>query len=441
MSNLRSVRTALVAVAVVMLALAVPTIAGADFKEAQKRWKDGLKKRDTGEVTAAAAELGASGDKKAVALLLGGIVHPDEEIYDAVVDALAEIARNGGDAAAELAKKATRGKGHEQVAIVDALSRAPDAPDAVKMLAELLEDKDQSVRVAAIRAFGKIQRKDGVDPLIAHLKRKEDKGGQEVDETRRALTAITGAEFSTGTDWENFWEPRKEEFDPKEKVEMRGETVERGPKFFGSEVLSKRVVLVLDVSNSMRVIDARPAGGGEGGSTLPPAGGAGGMPGGGAPRDPGVTWPPDPNSRFARARDETIQFIAALEKDVAFNVIVFSDEVKYWQATNLIPANKKAKVTAIEWVKGIQWGPATRTDLAVEKAFEIKGADTFYILSDGNPEKPGNVPIPTDEIMEKVSTLNRFRKVAVHTMGFPGQHRAFLEKLAKENGGTYKDIR
>ena len=419
-----------------------PALADDDaFREAQKEWKDALKSNDVHRVVAAAEVLGSTGDKKAVSLLLEAATRIDQErIFEATVSALAELARGESDEAAEeVRKKARRASDPRQrIACVEALSQV-DAASSAEVLGELLDDRVQSVRVAAIDALGRMERKEGVGPLIALLEKREKKGGQEIESARRALEKITGARFSTAADWRNFWDPRKETFDPRTgKVAERGETVERGPTFFGSEVLSKRVLLVLDISNSMRVIESGAPIGGEGTQ-------GGGAPGGGAPagpgRDPGVSWPPDPGSRFIRARNEMIRFVKTLKKDVAFGVIAFGEQVVAFNNGQLMKATPKAKALVVKWVEGIQWGAATRTDLALEKAFEAKGADTVYLLSDGNPEKPGNEPISQDGILEQVRKANRFRRLTLHTMGFPGPHRAFLEKLAQENRGTYKDIR
>jgi hypothetical protein len=46
-----------------------------------------------------------------------------------------------------------------------------------------------------------------------------------------------------------------------------------------------------------------------------------------------------------------------------------------------------------------------------------------------------------EEILEFFRGNNKFKKVRVFTLGFKGAHKEFMIKLARENNGTYKDIK
>jgi hypothetical protein len=202
-------------------------------------------------------------------------------------------------------------------------------------------------------------------------------------------------------------------------------------------VLSQRFVLVLDISNSMRVIDLA-----DGETSTNKDGNA-------VPyRDPGTSWPPDPASRFMRARNEFVEFIKQLDGRVNFTIVVFGAErdCRTWNP-QLQRANAGNKDKAIQFVTGLRWSGATRTDLALEQAFAVQGADTIYLFSDGIPERESGgktTPIPQDEVITKAKTLNRARKMRLNVFGFAtvsAGTKAFLRQLAEENDGEYQDIR
>lgn len=97
-------------------------------------------------------------------------------------------------------------------------------------------------------------------------------------------------------------------------------------------------------------------------------------------------------------------------------------------------------------MKSLKWSAATRTDLAMEQAFTVDGADSIYLFSDGIPERRDRgkaQDIPQDEILSKVRALNRTRKLRVNCYGIAGSKtmRDFLRRLAEENDGEYQDIR
>ena len=93
----------------------------------------------------------------------------------------------------------------------------------------------------------------------------------------------------------------------------------------------------------------------------------------------------------------------------------------------------------------------TKTDKALEKAFEVKGANTFYLLSDGSPTYDDGKVLPDkaktpegpslQKILEMVRDKNKFRRVKIFTLGFVGANRRFMQDLADQNYGKYRDIK
>lgn len=394
-----------------------------------------------GMVAAAEAMRDAGPSKKDVAVLLrvgSAIQHRD--VYVACRDALAAAPAAARE---EVVKSLTKGKAAAlRVLCADALGGAGDDA-AAAALADALDDKETPVRLAAIRALARLERKACVEPLFSRFAKVDPKGGgAECEELFLALQKLTGHAFEALEDWRKWWSTVPADFDPRTRPRTGGEegttrTREGQGKIFESVVASQAFVLILDISSSMRVIDMPP------GQTHTDANGRTAN-----YKDPGMGWPPNEESRFRRAQNEFVQFIEGLTPRTKFSLVVFGakEHVKTWK-DQLTPATEPNKKQAIEWVRGLQWSPATETDLALERAFSIPGADTFYLFSDGIPERQqggANVDIPQDEVITKAQTLNLTRKARLHCYGFAtasAQTKDFLRRLAAANDGDYKDIR
>jgi hypothetical protein len=361
------------------------------------------------------------------ALVKYGVAVEDGNFYDACVSALSKAKDEGRKTLAEMLKKGKDAP--SRVLCADALAKAGDDEATDLLGKQLLEDKDRPVEVSCARGLALTKKKAAIEPLIKFIEKYEKKGNPEaVEEGKAALTRITGSKFDTAQDWRGWWDNNKDKFDPNAPPpSMEGKTVARGSKLFGTEVRSAAVIVCLDVSSSMRVIDL-PDGQTEDGKNW---------------RDPGYRGKKEhPDSRMAHARKALTEFVQGLSMGTQFDLIAFADDALSWQKdAKLVAATNENKQAAIEWIDKMEMGPATRTDLCLEKIFEHQNIDSAYILSDGIPEKASK-PIPVEEILEKAKDLNRTRKIAIHTMGFPGTaHKDFLAKLASDNSGTYKDIR
>jgi hypothetical protein len=404
----------------------------------EKELEKAAKKNDVEGIVAACEALRAAPSEKGVKALIkfgAGIANID--VYLACRDALA--AAKDGKAQEELLEAAGKGKSEQRVLCLDALGYQSD-PKALAALTEALAAKEQPVRTTAIRGLVRTKKKEAVNPLLDRLAKFDlESSDAEVDELARGLRALTGQAFETLEDWRKWWSTVEADFDPtKVGAAPEGGTKQREPptgNIFGSEVRSKKFVLCLDISSSMRVIDLEP------GKKWKDKDGKDHD-----YEDPGTGWPPKETSRFARARSEFVSFVNQLDGRTRFTIVVFGDECKVWQE-QLVPANDGNKKSAVDFVQKLQWGPATRTDLALEKCFAVAEADTIYMFSDGIPEKYTNgksEDIPQADVLKLAQTLNRVRKARLNTFGFATvspQTREFLRKLASENEGEYKDIR
>lgn len=435
-----------VATGLLVLVLSAGLAAGKDDEDAEKEFLKALKGKggpDVHKLVEAAEAMADKPTKEGVKTLIKfGAAIESIDVYLACRNALA--AATDGKPREELIKGLLSSKKPEQrVLCADALSGASDA-GAVNALVQALDDDDKSVRITAIKGLLRIERKEAIEPLFKRLNKVGFKSADaEAEALFGALHNLTGQAFETLEDWGKWWETVKGDFDPKARArspenEAVTRTVEGEGKIFDSVVRSQNFVLCLDISSSMRVIDLpsgeswKDAKGKEHDYKDP---------------DPSGAKPPHPDSRFAKSLEAFVKFIEALNGQAKFTIVVFGDakDTRLWKPKTVqaTPGNKKE---AIEFVKALKWSYATRTDLALEKAFEVPDIDSIYLYSDGIPEKRqggGAVDVPQDEILEKARTLNRTRKVKIHCYGMASAKalRDFLAKLASENEGEFKDIR
>jgi hypothetical protein len=430
----RALTSALVLVGLFSLVGMAPPPPGAD---PEKDLKKAAKASDTpGMVAAIEAMRPATKDQVKLMLDVGGTLG-NPEVYVKCKDSLATAT---GDAREELCKQLEHAHRIEaRVLCADALGSAQD-DDAARALATALDDEVLPVRVTAIRSLARLQRHACVDALVARLQAVDvSQGGSEVEELFRALLQLTGQALEAPADWKAWWSTQPAEYDPKTRNrpaggDSAGTRTRDAGKIFETAVVSRAFVLILDISSSMRVIDMPP-----GEQWTDPKGVAHAF------KDPGM-GAPDENSRFMRAKREFTQFINGLTPQTRFAIVAFGDDARAWK-DQLVPATDANKAQAVAFVQGLTWQPATVTDAALERAFAIPGADTFYLFSDGIPERRvngANTDIPQDAVIAKAQQLNLTRKARLHCYGFATASettRAFLRRLAQTNDGEYKDIR
>ena len=406
-------------------------------------FKKALQRKNSAGMIAAAEKLAAAPSKKGTKVLaLYGAMVPDAEVYRACRDALAKAYAHAKSKPV-LEKLAQKAKAMEQRTLcVDALGASGDA-GAVALLSKILsKDKDKTVRMGAIAALVQLKHRTCIPPLYQRLDKVGFKSADaEAEELYGALRRLTGRTKESRAEWDKWWKVKGKDFDPsavgKPADAARTSSRKSSGKIFSSEVRSQAFVLVLDISSSMRVIDLM-------GKTWKDSKG---KPHNYKDPDPRGAKPPHKDSRFRKAQNAFCKFIGGLSKKARFSIVVFGakKDCRFWKK-GLVRANKKVKADAIKFVKGLKWSGATRTDTALDLAFSVKGADSIYLFSDGIPEKrvSGKTKdIPQDKILEQVRALNRARKLRLHcyAMTSSPKTQAFLQKLAKENRGEYKDLR
>jgi hypothetical protein len=454
-------RKLVVVMLVVAAVLTITVVAQAQDSEKKllKKLNVAYAAEDWSTVCSVTKEIGALNTKKAVRAIVSvalGIQRKD--IYDAAKEALGEVTDE--EAIAYMCEQARKNKkpGVRQL-LVEVIGEK-DGDTVYQTLLDCLKDRNDNVVRGAVLALKAKGDNKAVDNLIELLDRIEKAKGLLWVNVRKALHELTnGYDFTTAAKWREFWERRKEDIKanpgspetakptaPGEvKTGLLEEEKKKAPKFFGQEVMSKKIMFVIDRSGSMQARDPAMKKS-EGGGLTPVDPNY--KPG---PEDSwgGDTSLPQNRARIERVKNELSKCIAAMDPKTKFNVIYFSSSIAVWQK-KLVYANSQNKKSAIKWISGLGPMGNTHTDDALKKAFENQEFDTLFFLSDGQPFKNRQL-LPVEPILEWVRNANRQRKVKIFTFGFEGvktkpgatnreEMLKLLQGLAKEHGGKFTNI-
>ncbi len=328
-------------------------------------------------------------------------------------------------------------------------------PVVVPTIRKCLGDRKPQVVRAAIRGVLAAGAVELIGETIALVERLEKERGLVWLDAVRALATLLNAEAKDAEGWRALYEAKKAEMEEQKKRgeyaphEDKGMTVvakvvKEAPKFFGAEIVSNRVIFVIDCSSSMQARDPEMVRTPDGRMTLKRK-----LPKGAAPDQwGGFPSLPADRARMERVKRELARCIKSLPRAAKFNVISFATDVKRWRG-GLVRASDGNKASATAWVRGIRAKGDTHTDDALKEAFADAEVDTIYLLSDGQPWKDG-CPLDVDSILKWVADENRFRRITIHTFGFefarkaPTLHLAdmmrFLKGLAEQNRGRFTNI-
>lgn len=382
-----------------------------------------------------------------------GIAIQVPEIYREVIQLLANLK---DEESRKFFRSQAAGKREvRMIFLADVLARM-EHESALEILAILSGHPRGPVLRAAVFALGRQRARGSVDPLLRVLERLESRKdrGQIYQEVRDALFLVTGQDHDNARDWRKWWDDNRVTFDPGKArgsaARVRPTPRERAPEFAGKKIFGRNIVLVMDTSESMRFTMMGDIPGLIRSDPFNPAGAA-------TKSEETLAregqilarfW-----SRLEMARRALIGAIVDFDTRIRFNLIEFNDQVNPMAKSGLVPARPGMRNKAINWARRLKWTPGGNTGSleALEMALLMDPAVTeIYFLSDGPPPGGGETEISTGKILDRIDSLNRFRKVKIHTFGFdPRIHREdteqpelveanrFLGKLATSTGGTF----
>ncbi|MAF67051.1 MAG: hypothetical protein CMJ84_15515 [Planctomycetes bacterium] len=397
------------------------------------------------------------------AIARGGYGGPAEPLLDCLEDKAWNVrrraigalaARPGGEHSETLVPLCADREPAVRCAALEGLTALGSAQVLAPALAALADPLWQ-VRASAVAALGSVRHLDSIGPLIDRMEIEE---GRLVEDIGRSLEQLTGRAFGIRTElWRKFWNDTAERYrlpTDEELARTRAARAEAAARYspppgavayHGIATPSRALLFIVDVSGSMEneVVDRE-------------------------------RFKPEDYPTLARidiVKSELAKTIEALDSAVEFNLIAFATEVRRWKK-KAVRANVLNKRSALDWTRKLEAiGGSSKEDLArvglvgaanlaggktnshgalmdaLEVASQRKharsgkylvGLDTIFFLSDGRPTH--GVLVDTDDILIAVRKANELRKVVIHTIAIGEFKKAFMRKLAEQNGGTFVDL-
>ncbi len=314
------------------------------------------------------------------------------------------------------------------ILLIEALERIQSEHSVAPLANALGKHKNKKILTEIAIAMRYKPDKRSIDALIKLFKSVVTDQDKLWAETCISLTTLTGFEYQVYEDWANWWIVARDAWEPSKDSKAEAKAISgvyrprrgRGlelPKIFGQEVPSKRVVFVIDTSDSMNKVHEP------------------------ASTEAGATGQ-EQVTRLKRAQDELIGAITALRKDVRFGIIAYNQRSYPFDDAKLQLASPRNKRKAIEFIRGWIAEKTTNTGDAMLAALALPEVDTIILLSDGSPTDPETgTLVDIEPIVEALTSDNRFKRVTIHTLGFQGAKYAFMKALADLNHGTYAHIK
>jgi hypothetical protein len=348
-----------------------------------------------------------------------------------------------------------------QITLIEVIKNFND-DESQFMLQEMLAARriDERVVAEVVRTLAHRKDKRGVRPIIKIFDRYRKGGGVTFEAIKKALNDLTGKSFPEQQDWESFWDPREQTFDPETVVKepIGGTILRKGPKLFGSEVVSKKVVIIIDCSGSMAIKDpgedkdedAEEIEEGDGSKVrkkkkkkkvkpaTPPYTGPALQ-----PNDPNYNKLPKERMRIERAKKQLRRLVNAFGKDARFNIVKFSTAASSWKPKKIMPASPGNKADALKFIAALKASGVTQAYKSLVEAFSCQEADTIYFISDGAPTTDQGTILDAkgiQNVMDKIKQMNKFRKVKINTIGLKGSSPQFMRQIAQLTGGKYKQV-
>jgi hypothetical protein len=313
-----------------------------------------------------------------------------------------------------------------KVSAMDLVATHKHVAAVEKILPLLSTSEPLPVQIAACRALARLPDKRSFPVLIKYMHDAKEKAiGRGMYESCGALRALSKVEYIPDPNtWKSWWDQNEKTFDFKDAAASPKFNYELEQKsdvsYYEIPLIENRIVFVLDVSGSMI---------------------AGGNP-----------------NRLQSAVKEMSELISRMTDKQYFNIVTFSTHFKRWQVAPMVQATEPMKKEAKAFLETLKPGGGTATALAFEEVIQnivaMTSCETVFLVSDGGPN-PWSKNIKVEHQVRFITWLNQFMKTRIHTIGIYSKApsdppalaaedtkdmKAFLEVLAKENDGSYKEV-
>jgi len=311
------------------------------------------------------------------------------------------------------------------------------AVDSVDWVVRQMAHDSIDVRIEAVKALGFLAAPKSLAPLVDRL---DAERGRVRDEVVDTLQRLTGANPGPASQSWRLWLGDAGQAFVKGDKPLGGKKpvarqasrrqIKATGSYFGIPQDGNSILYVFDNSKSMQAK----------------------MPG-----TTGVT-------RMDRCRAELHKALDGLTPTKTFNLVCFANKLRRFD-DRMLAAIPQNLARAHKWIDSIPLELQTNTYDSLEHAFQIAGrgtvdrqypvvADTIFFLSDGAPTAKGLGTLVGDnvkQILAAVQRWNPLRRVVIHSIGLGigrgnrknkkqasgSGPRAFLVKLAEQNGGRF----
>jgi uncharacterized protein YegL len=265
------------------------------------------------------------------------------------------------------------------------------------LLEKVAADTPWPVLVPLLSAVGRIPAKESLPVLIGRLK--SENGRLRLD-LNYALASITGAQHGkTADEWQTWWQANAPTFRVdrartaqfREQHAVQDMQVPALGSFYNLDIVSSRVVFVVDTSMSMR------------------------------------------GDKISSLKTHLGSTLSMLHSAVQFNVVDFGGLIGLMKPHGLV-APHEIRI-ALERVEQLTLSGGTRAYDAMELATALPGMDTMILLTDGAPVAGKFDAWP--RLIAAVGILHRYWPVAIWCLEFSarGANHAAMTELSGRNWG------
>lgn len=317
------------------------------------------------------------------------------------------------------------------IVLLDAFAAAGKTASAfAQPVIALLDHKEEGVAERAAQALAKLAVPEAIGPMLKLLARAT---GQTRTRVVAALEVLTGQQFGGNVAaWQSWWQAESASFSAGGKELGTGTPTKRSVHddlyYFGiPQDTCKSILYVIDCSGSMTAKVALKTTGTTAGGKTPET------------------------TRLEACKAELIRGLSQLRPEQKFAIIWYQETPHIWEPKMQL-ATKETVLRAQQFVKTLQPGSSTNIHDSLEMGFRLAGRggkdkyyaldlDTIFLLTDGAPTTPDGKLDSTDKILASCRTWNPLQRVVIHCIAIGRDLNVeFLQKLAAENGGEFKQF-
>ena len=287
-----------------------------------------------------------------------------------------------------------------QIEAARAVAAAGSHKSVEPLLARLKDPKlTWPVKVAVLSALGAIPDVKSVEPLLSLL---DTEKGRFRQDTAYALASINCGKHSDDPGkWRTWWAANRQTFKPGDKATAKWRREHRVQDinvralmdFYGVDIISNRVVFVLDTSASMR------------------------------------------GAKIASLKETMSRTLSDMPEFVKFNIVDFGGVVRVMNGGGCLMSGLLAE-SAVHQIGYMNLSLGTRTFDAMEVATDLPDLDTIMYLSDGAPV--GGQFHAWDSITRSFDLYIRYRPISIHCIYYSRGNAAANIKTIKASADSYR---